>query len=254
MKDALGAVQRVLVLGGGSEIAQATVQKLVAGRTRTIVLAGRNPVVLDAMPSTIALREAGAQVSCIAFDALAFETHSDFVDDTFREHDGFDLVLVAFGQLGSQHPGAVDVADAVKTVQANYTGAVSVLLPVAHRLRQQGHGQIVVLSSVAAERARAANYVYGSSKAGLDAFCQGLGDSLVGSGASLMVVRPGFVTTKMTAHLDTKPMSTTAEAVGNDIVRAIGRGDEIVWSPAKLRWVFTVLRHLPRRLFRLVKQ
>ncbi|MEO7837110.1 MAG: SDR family NAD(P)-dependent oxidoreductase, partial [Acidimicrobiales bacterium] len=124
---------------------------------------------------------------------------------------------------------------------------------VANRLRQQGHGTLVVLSSVAGERARRANFVYGSSKAGLDSFFQGLGDSLVGSGVRVLVVRPGFVVTKMTAGLPPAPFSTTPNAVAAVIVKALERGDEEAWAPPILRVVMSGLRHLPRPLFRRLK-
>ena len=127
----------------------------------------------------------------VAFDALATEGHDAFVDDVFNRHGDFDLVLLAFGVLGDQDEAERDTEAALAVLRTNFVGAASVALPVARRLRAQGHGTLLVLSSVAGERARRANFVYGSSKAGLDAFCQGLGDSLVGTGARVVVVRPG---------------------------------------------------------------
>lgn len=253
MKDALGAVQSVLVLGGNSDIAAATLKRLVSQRTRNVVLAGRN---LDSMKQlAVDLEQSGADaVEIAAFDAVDFSSHASFVEAQFNKHGQFDLVILAFGVLGEQQADAADSARAVDVVNANFTGAVSVLLPVADKLKKQGHGNIVVLSSVAGERARAANYIYGSTKAGLDAFCQGLGDDLVSSGIGLMIVRPGFVTTKMTAGMPTKPMSTTADLVADEIIKGLARGSEIVWAPAKLRFVLFVMRHLPRSIFRKIKQ
>ena len=252
MKDALGAVQSVLVLGGNSDIAVATVKKLAGQRARTVVLAGRNAEGLASAAKEI--EAAGATtVSTATFDALDFASHGAFVDEMFTKHGGFDLVLLAFGLLGDQDKDAADALSAVKVVESNYTGAVSVLLPVADTMRTQGRGSIVVLSSVAGERARAANFIYGSSKAGLDAFCQGLGDSLVGTGVSVMVVRPGFVKSKMTGHMEAKPMSSTPDEVADAIVAAIPKGTEIVWAPAKLRVVFSIFRHMPRPIFRRIK-
>ncbi len=252
MKDALGAVQSVLVLGGSSDIALATAKKLVEQRARTVILAGRTPAALEAAASE--LEKGGADtVEAVAFDALDFDSHDAFVDEIFSKHGGFDLVVLAFGLLGDQQADEANFKSAIEVVQSNYTGAVSVLLPVAHRLKQQGHGSIVVLSSVAGERARAANFIYGSSKAGLDAFAQGLGDSLVGTGVSVMVVRPGFVKSKMTAHMDAKPMATTPDAVADSIVRSLGTGSDIVWVPGYLRWVFSIFRHLPRPVFRRIR-
>src|SRR5918912_3480447 len=117
------------------------------------------------------------------------------------------------------------------------------MVPLAQRMRTQGHGTIVVLSSVAGERARKSNFVYGASKAGVDAFAQGLGDSLAGTGVHVMVVRPGFVKTKMTAGMSPAPFSTTADAVAEEIVKGLARGSHTVWAPPLLRGVMSVLRH-----------
>ena len=142
---------------------------------------------------------------------------------------------------------------AVQLARTNYVGAVSVCLAVARRLREQGHGTLIVLSSVAGERVRRSNFIYGSTKAGLDGFAQGLGDALAGSGAGVLIVRPGFVKTKMTAGMAAAPLSTTPESVATATVRALQRGQEIVWVPWPLRWVMVVIRHLPRSLFRRLK-
>jgi len=249
VQDALGGVQTVLVLGGGSEIAQATLRRLVANRTRTIVLAARRPDSLRAAADE--LRALGAtRVEVVAFDAEATDTHEALIDDCVDRVGDLDLVLVAFGVLGDQAEAERDPAVAAEIARINYVGAVSVSVPLASRLRAQGHGIIVVLSSVAGERARRSNFVYGSSKAGLDALFQGLGDSLVGTGVRVLIVRPGFVHTKMTAGLDPAPLATTPEAVADAIVGGIERGTEIVWVPPALRVVMSVLRHAPRAVFR----
>ena len=125
-------------------------------------------------------------------------------------------------------------------------------LAAAAVLRRQGHGTLVVLSSVAGERARADNYVYGATKAGLDAFAQGLGDALVDSGARVMVVRPGFVHTRMTTGLEPAPFSTTPEAVADVVLDGLAKRRDVVWAPPVLRWLFAVLRHLPRGVWRKV--
>ena len=251
--DALGSPQSVLVLGGGSDIALAVARRLVTRRARTVVLAGRRPA--DLKPAADELRSLGAAVADVAgFDALdPPEAHDRFVDDVFSRYGDFDLVLLAFGVLGDQEEAERDAAAALEVLRVNFVGAVSVALPVARRLRAQGHGTLAVLSSVAAERARRANFVYGSSKAGLDAFCQGLGDSLVGTGARVMIVRPGFVHTKMTAGRPPAPMSTTPEAVAEAVLRGLETGAEVVWAPAPLRFVMSGMRHLPRPLFRRIK-
>jgi decaprenylphospho-beta-D-erythro-pentofuranosid-2-ulose 2-reductase len=129
---------------------------------------------------------------------------------------------------------------------------VSAGLVVAGHLRRQGHGTLVVLSSVAGERVRKANYVYGATKAGLDGFAQGLNDALAGTGGRVLVVRPGFVHSKMTAGLKVAPFATTPPAVAEAVVSGLRRGAHTVWAPPVLRWVFTVMRHLPRAVWRRV--
>ncbi|MDP8969511.1 MAG: decaprenylphospho-beta-D-erythro-pentofuranosid-2-ulose 2-reductase [Actinomycetota bacterium] len=249
MQDALGSVQSILVLGGASDIAVATAQRLAAPRAASVMLAGRDP---DAMaPLADALRATGAGETNVArFDALDTDAHDTFVNEAWDRLGDVDVVLLAFGVLGDQQLAERDAAEALRIVRSNYVGAVSVLIPVAQRLRAQGHGALVVLSSVAAERPRRSNFVYGSSKAGLDAFAQGLGDGLAGSGARVVVVRPGFVATKMTAGRTPAPFSTTPEAVAAAIDKALRGRAETVWVPPVLRWIMSLLRHLPRPVFR----
>ncbi|MFM7059814.1 MAG: decaprenylphospho-beta-D-erythro-pentofuranosid-2-ulose 2-reductase [Actinomycetes bacterium] len=249
MQDALGGVQTVLVLGGASDLGLATARRLVQERTTTVILAGRDPAAMAEGAESV--RRAGAQrVETIAFDALDRDSHAAFVDQCWAEYGDIDLVLVAFGVLGDQDVAEHDAATALAIIDANFTGAVSVLIPLIDRMRVQGHGTVVVLSSVAGERARRSNFVYGSSKAGLDMFCQGMSDALIGTGVRMMIVRPGFVHSKMTEGLDPAPLSTTPEAVADAIVEGLAKRREIIWVPAALRAVLSGLRHVPRPVFR----
>lgn len=190
MKDAFGAPQSLLVLGGTSEIALATARRLIALRTRTVRLAGRPSPALDAAAAD--LRARGVDVRTVGFDALDAASHEAVLGAVFAEDD-IDMVLLAFGIAGDQGRDEEEPLAAVRVAQTNYTGAVSAGLVCAGALQAQGHGSLVVLSSVAGERARRADFIYGSSKAGLDAFTQGLGDALHGTGVHVMVVRPGVV-------------------------------------------------------------
>ncbi|MCX7620569.1 MAG: decaprenylphospho-beta-D-erythro-pentofuranosid-2-ulose 2-reductase [Acidimicrobiales bacterium] len=251
MEDALGAVQSALVLGGTSEIALAVIDRLAADRCRRVVLAARDTA--GAAAAAEHLRAAGVETTdVIEFDAADISRHPALIETVFAEHGDFDLVLLAFGVLGDQATFDRDPVAAANAVTVNYVGAVSTGLSVAQELRRQGHGTLVVLSSVAAERPRKTNFVYGSSKAGLDAFAQGLGDALEGTGAHVLVVRPGFVKTRMTAGLPPQPFSTTPAAVADAVVQGLARKRHTVWAPPILRWVFALLRHLPRPLWRLI--
>jgi decaprenylphospho-beta-D-erythro-pentofuranosid-2-ulose 2-reductase len=246
----LGSAQSLLVLGGTSDIALATARRMVADRTRRVVLAGRPSTSLDAAADE--LRGLGAEVRVVPFDAAETSEHEKAIESVFTDGD-IDVVLLAFGVLGNQQEDERDPVAAARVAQVNYVGAVSAGVAAAQALRAQGHGSLVVLSSVAGERARRANFIYGSSKAGLDAFAQGLGDSLHGTGVHVMVVRPGFVRSKMTAGMPDGPMSTTPEAVADAILAGLRRGADTVWVPGALRFVMSGVRHLPRPVFRRLK-
>ncbi|MFF8416060.1 SDR family NAD(P)-dependent oxidoreductase [Streptomyces sp. NPDC015680] len=288
MKDAFGAPQSLLVLGGTSEIALATARRLIALRTRTVRLAGRPGPALEAAAAE--LRARGADVRTVGFDALDAESHETALGEIFAEGD-IDMVLLAFGIAGDQGRDEEEPLAAVRVAQTNYTGAVSAGLVCAGALQAQGHGSLVVLSSVAGERVRRADFIYGSSKAGLDAFTQGLGDALHGTGVHVMVVRPGLVRPEpapetvpaaraaspspaparggaallasaritaarsasarfASAPLEAPSLTTTPDAVAEAIVTGLRRRSETVWVPGSLRAVMSALRHVPRPLFR----
>lgn len=251
MLDALGSPQSLLVLGASSDIAQATVAALAArGRLNRVVLAGRPGERRDAAEASARALPgmSGAAITAVDFEASDSTSHSSFVDAVFDAGE-VDVALVAFGVL----PDAATVADpsaAADVVTANFTGAVSALTAISARMRGQGHGVIVVLSSVAGERPRRSNYLYGATKAGLDAFATGLGDSLHGSGVSVVVVRPGFVRTKMTHGMDAAPLAVGPDEVAQAIVTSLRGPSRTVWVPRPMRPVMSLLRHLPRTVFR----
>ncbi len=249
MIDATGRPQSVLVLGGSSEIAQAIVKRLVPNRCRTVVLAGRkSPRLTEA---AAVARSAGADtVEEVDFDVTDVSEHTQFAEDVFKRFGDFDVVVVAAGVLGDQDVDEQDPASAAAVITTNFTGVAAAMLAIATQLRSQGHGRIIVLSSVAGERARRANFIYGSSKAGLDAFSQGLGDSLVGSGVRVIIVRPGFVVGRMTEGMSAQPFATTPDDVATAVVHGIQNGASSVYAPSILRWVFMAMRHLPRPVWR----
>lgn len=252
--NALSEPQSVVVLGGTSEIARAIVAALPATHLRRVVLAGRPSSALDQAVTQTArgLQDAGApvdvSVTAAQFDATATDTHDAVLADLFAQD--VDLVILAFGLLGDQDEFEADPDTAVVAAQTNYVGAVSAGLRVAQHLRDQGHGTLIVLSSVAGLRARRSNFVYGSTKAGLDVFAQGLSDSLVGTGARVLVVRPGFVRTRMTEGLAEAPLAVTPEQVAQDTIKGLRKGSHTVYSPAAIGAVMAGLRTVPRPLFR----
>ncbi|MFI2643075.1 SDR family NAD(P)-dependent oxidoreductase [Streptomyces sp. NPDC018610] len=250
MKDASGLArlpQSLLVLGGTSPIALATAHRLIARRTRTVWLAGRPSPALE--EAARHLRTLGAEVRTVDFDALDTEAHESALGKVFAE-GGVDMVLMSFGIPGDQAYDERDPPAAVRVARTNYTGAVSAGLVAARLLQNQGHGTLVVLSSAAGERARRTDFIYGSSKAGLDVFAQGLGDALYGTGVHVMVVRPDFVRSRATADRTATLLATTPEEVATAVELGLRRRSETVWVPGVLRIVTTALRHLPRALYR----
>jgi decaprenylphospho-beta-D-erythro-pentofuranosid-2-ulose 2-reductase len=244
-----GAPRRVLVLGGTSEIAAAIVRELAAEGPCEAVLAGRDAQGLEQTAGR--LRQAGCtRVETAALQAREPDGHRAAIAHGFELLGGVDLVILAVGVLGERGGLPEDIAAAVEVLEVNVVGAGSLLLESARALREQGHGTLVVLSSVAAERPRAANVVYCASKAGLDALGQGLADALTPTGVRVMVVRPGFVRTRMTRGLPVPPLATDPETVARATVRGLRRGAQTVWAPGVLRWVMAIVRLLPRPLFR----
>ena len=248
MRDALGSVQSVLVLGGNSEIALAIVDRLVASRCKKVVLGVRSPA--SATTTLNRLRSAGVDADTVVFDALDPASHAKVIDSAAERMGDIDMIILAFGVLGEQSEFNADPVAAAQAASANYVGAVSSGLAAAAKLRAQGHGTILAITSVAGVRARADNFVYGSTKAGMDAFAQGLGDSLVGSGVRCVVVRPGFVHTQMTEGLKPAPFATTPDKIADAVINGLQKNKELIWAPPIMSILFTLLRHLPRPIWR----
>jgi decaprenylphospho-beta-D-erythro-pentofuranosid-2-ulose 2-reductase len=243
-----GYQPRVMLIGGTSEIGLAILTALGLPANAEIILAGRDEQRLAA-----AGKELPGQVRTVAYDAVETGSHQAFADGVFA--DGHvDLVISAAGVLVPQAELDRDVRRAAAMIETNFTGHVSTLLAVAGRMREQGRGTIVVLSSVAAVRPRRANPVYGSAKAGLDAFARGLADFLHGTGVRVLLVRPGFVTGRMTAGMPPAPLATTPEAVGKATAAALRRGQDTVWVPPALAGLALALKLVPRPVWRRISR
>ncbi|MCU1682550.1 MAG: hypothetical protein JWQ81_3289 [Amycolatopsis sp.] len=239
----------VVVLGGRSEIGLAVAERLVAAGTRKVVLAARRSDDLGDEESR--LREAGAvEVVRVEFDADDLAAHDSVLAGLAADHGPLDVVVTSFGVLGEQERAERDAEHAIQVVHTDYVAHVSVLTHLATLLRAQGHGRLVVFSSVAGVRVRRVNYVYGSAKAGLDGFASGLADALAGSGVRLVLVRPGFVIGRMTEGMKPAPFSSTPGQVADATVAALAGRRDVVWVPALLRPVFAVMRLLPRAIWR----
>ncbi len=249
MINATGTPQRILLLGGSSEIGLAIVTEYLKEGPADVVLACR-PGDPERDRGAADLKAAGAgAIEHLDFDAADFPTHSAVLDAAWADGD-VDVAIVAFGLLGEAEELWRNQPLAVRFVDVNYTGAVSVGVLLAEKMTAQGHGQIIVMSSVAGERVRRSNFVYGSTKAGLDSFYLNLGEALAGTGVAVLVVRPGMVRTRMSAHLKEAPLTIDKQAVAELAVASARAGKSLVWAPPAFRWVMVVLRHIPRAIFR----
>jgi decaprenylphospho-beta-D-erythro-pentofuranosid-2-ulose 2-reductase len=241
--------RRVLVLGGTSEIGLAIVAELQRLAPREVLLVGRDAAGLARAGEQLERAGIAGPLS-LTLDARDLSRHGEVLDEAWERLGGVDLVILAVGILGERGGLPSDIAGALQVLEVNVLDAGSLLIHSAERLRRQGGGTVVVLSSVAAERARAANVVYGASKAGLDALAQGLSDALHPHGVGVLVVRPGFVATRMTRGLEPAPLATTPAVVARAVAQGLTRGAPTVWAPPALRWLMLVLRALPRPLHR----
>ncbi|MGE2720061.1 decaprenylphospho-beta-D-erythro-pentofuranosid-2-ulose 2-reductase [Mycolicibacterium celeriflavum] len=253
--DAVGNPQTILLLGGTSEIGLAICERYLRNAHARIVLADlpNHPRKDDAIASMTA---AGAKsVEWIDFDGTDTAAHRDVIDKAWAGGD-VDVAIVAFGLLGDAEELWQNQAKAVQAAQINYTAAVSVGVLLGERMRAQGFGQIIAMSSAAGERVRRSNFVYGSTKAGLDGFYLGLGEALREYGVRVLVIRPGQVRTTTTIEhwkatgAKEAPFTVDKEDVAELAVTAAAKGKELVWAPGAFRYVMMVLRHIPRPIFR----
>lgn len=249
MLDSVGNPQTILLLGGTSEIGLAICERYLRTASARIVLAclpddpGRDDAVAQ-------MKAAGArEVVMVDFDAVDTGTHPAVIDEAFSGGD-VDVAIVAFGLLGDAEELWQNQRKAVMIAEVNYTAAVSVGVLLAEKMRAQGFGQIIAMSTVAGERVRRSNFVYGSTKAGLDGFYLGLGEALREYGVRVLVIRPGQVRTRMSAHIKEAPLTVDKEDVAELAVRSAAKGKELVWAPGAFRYVMMVLRHIPRPIFR----
>lgn len=239
---------RLLVIGASSAIALATARRYASRRARLYLIARRS----ESLESAAAdLRVRGAEaVEAALLDAVDTSAHAGILERAWSAWGGFDAVLVAHGTLPDQTACERDVEKALEAFDINGRSVVALLTDLANRFEAQGQGVIAVISSVAADRGRASNYVYGAAKAAVSAFCAGLRHRLAPRGVRVVTIEPGFVDTPMTASIDKGgPLWATPERVARDIERAIDRGFGLVYTPWFWRWIMLVIRSVPERIF-----
>ncbi len=239
--------KRVLVLGANADIGVAIAARFAAEERSDLILASRDMPALEQTAS--ALRQShGVQVDIAPFDAEDIASHQAFYDALPAKPD---CAVLAFGQLGDQAAEQRDFARAKRTLTVNFLGAASILEVLAADFETRREGSLIVLSSVAGDRGRKSNYIYGAAKAGLTAYCSGLRHRLFAAGVPVLTVIPGFVRTKMTAHMHFPGVLTaTPEDVARDVHRAWKRGAGTLYTLALWRPLMWVIRNLPDCIFK----
>lgn len=239
----------LLILGAKSDMAKATA-RLYASKGWGLILAARNVSELSTFVQDVSIRYS-IDVELLEFDVLDYPTHQHFYDTLVKKPDG---VISFIGYLGEHNLAMSSSVEAIRIIDTNYTGLVSILNIIANDYEQKNEGFIVGVSSVAGERGRQSNYYYGSAKAGFTAYLSGLRNRLTKSNVHVMTVKPGFVYTKMTEHLTLPPMLTAKpEQVAKAIYNGQHKRKNVIYVLWMWRWIMFIIKCIPERIFKKMK-
>ena len=243
--------QKILIIGATSAIAQ-EVARIYARRQSRLCLVARNQTKLRIVADD--LRARGAQaVDVLARELALPDTHADIIEHALAFLQDIDVVLIAYGSLPDQAACEADAEQTMNELQVNFLSVAALLTQLANTLEQRGHGTLAVISSVAGDRGRQSNYVYGAAKGGLSIFLQGLRNRLAGKGVQVLTIKPGFVDTPMTAEFKKGPLWASARKVATDIVRAIDRRRDVAYVPWFWQGIMLVIKAIPERIFKRLK-
>lgn len=238
----------VLILGATSPIATA-VARVYAARNEAICVAARDLEEARAIASDLSIRS-GKPASAFAFDARDFDAHQALIEQVEAAHGPITIALLAFGAMGDQQASEEDFEQAQAVIEINYTGAVSVCEQLAARMAERKSGTIIGIASVAGDRGRASNYIYGSAKGAFALYLQGLRNRLAAEGVNVLTVKLGFVDTRMTFELKTAIPIANPQDAANAIVRAADRGVEVLYYPLFWKGIMTVIKAIPEKVFK----
>jgi short-subunit dehydrogenase len=241
-------MESVLILGATSGIAQAIARKLAA-RGVNLILAGRSMEDLNRLAGDLKVRF-NCPVTTMLFDAATFETHAAFYESCKAIVGQLDGIILCYGYMGDQRKAQDDGQHAKEVIDINFTSCVSILHIAANDMEQRGKGFICAISSVAGDRGRQSNYVYGSAKGALSIFLQGLRNRLAKSGVSVLTVKPGFVDTRMTFGQKGLFLVAKPEKVATDIIRAIEKKKNVLYTPFFWRWIMLIIKMIPESVFK----
>ena len=237
---------RILIVGATSAIAMATA-RLFAARSDELVLAARNAERLEVLAADLRVRGA-TEVETLAFCAEPAQDYESFASESWGQ--GVDCLVLAHGSLPVQDSCQDDVLATRREFETNALSTISLLAAFAGRFAERGTGSIVVISSVAGDRGRQSNYLYGSAKAAVSAYCQGLRNRMQGAGVSVITIKPGFVDSPMTAGFEKGLLWAQPEPIAQGILRALERGSDVVYLPWFWRYIMLIIKAIPERLFK----
>ena len=242
----------LLILGANSLIAQAAASHFAAAGT-DIIFAGREQDEPGKFANDFSIRY---KVTCTAeiVDALNYSSHKKFTENIMVKYPDLDFILIVFGYLGSQEKAQTDFNEARMIIDTNYTGVVSVCELFAAEFEARKNGNLAVISSVAGDRGRLSNYMYGSAKAALTAYLSGLRSRLFKSGVNVLTIKPGFVNTPMTYGMPMpKPLVASPEKVGKDIYKAMIKRKSVLYTPFYWKCIMGIVKSLPEFIFKKLK-
>jgi short-subunit dehydrogenase len=241
-------MRKFLIFGATSAIARNTA-RLYARDGDRLFLAGRNAEKIQAVARDLLVRGAG-KADYFTADLDDIDLHETVIRKAVESLGGLDTVLIAFGTLSDQKACEQDYRLAEREIRTNFLSVVSLLTSIANLFERQGGGSIAVISSVAGDRARRSNYVYGTAKGAVSLFLQGLRNRLHHKGVHVLTVKPGFVDTPMTAHLRKNALFARPEDVARGIYRAMAEKKDVVYLPGYWRFIMAVVRHIPESGFK----
>jgi decaprenylphospho-beta-D-erythro-pentofuranosid-2-ulose 2-reductase len=240
-------MMRTLLIGGTSAIGEQVARHLAVVKG-SLCLTARDTGRLVAIAADLGVRGA-VQVEIDRVDITDMADLDGLVSRAAESLGGLDTLIFVAGLLPDQAEVNRDPSRLRETMEVNAISAMVVLNEAAAFFEQQGHGRIVAIGSVAGDRGRATNYAYGAAKGALEIFMSGLRQRLHKSGVKVLLVKPGFVDTPMTADFKKGPLWASPERVARDIVRAMERGRSVIYTPWYWRWIMLIIRHIPERIF-----